>query len=143
MCWIRDCALYWVNTATWRMPELTQFDRTKSMILNLPPKGVAGLHRCWVSALRRSPRPPAMTTANVPLVNRLTYRPVLLRAACRIPLQVYREQCKNPPQARDKPAILGIALHLFAMHATAFARVPIMSALKLCVLSSEILPYAK
>src|SRR5271155_3409415 len=29
------------------------------------------------------------------------------------------------------------------MLATAFARLPIMSALKLCVLSSEILPYAK
>jgi len=30
------------------------------------------LQRCWVSPLRRSPRPPAMTTARVPLVKRLT-----------------------------------------------------------------------
>jgi hypothetical protein len=64
--------LYWVNTAIWRMPELTQFDSTKSMMRNLPPKGVAGLHRCAVSAFSRSPRPPAITTANVPLVSRLT-----------------------------------------------------------------------
>src|SRR5579863_2309473 len=95
------------------MPELTQFDSTKSMILNLPPNGVAGLHRCWVSALSRSPRPPAMTTARVPLVNRLTYRPVLLRAACRIPV---------PPSLRatefispsSQPATLDQRLHLFS-----------------------------
>src|SRR3982074_3505816 len=60
MCWINDCALYWVSTAICRMPELTQFDSTKSMIMNLPPKGVAGLQRGWVSPLRRSPRPPAL-----------------------------------------------------------------------------------
>jgi hypothetical protein len=54
------------------MPEFTQFDSTKSMMRNLPPNGVAGLHRFRVSAFRRSPRPPAITTANVPLVNRLT-----------------------------------------------------------------------
>ena len=42
------------------------------MMRNLPPNGVAGLQRCNVKALRRSPRPPAMTTANVPLVKRLT-----------------------------------------------------------------------
>ena len=72
MCWINDCALYWVNTAICRMPELTQFDSTKSMILTLPPKGVAGLQRCLASALRRYPRPPAITTASVPLVSRLT-----------------------------------------------------------------------
>jgi len=29
----------------WRMPEFTQFDSTKSMMRNLPPKGVAGLQR--------------------------------------------------------------------------------------------------
>jgi hypothetical protein len=28
-----------------RMPELTQFDSTKSMMRNLPPNGVAGLQR--------------------------------------------------------------------------------------------------
>ena len=54
------------------MPELTQFDSTKSMMRNLPPKGVAGLQRCSVRSLSRSPRPPAMTTASAPLVSRLT-----------------------------------------------------------------------
>jgi hypothetical protein len=42
------------------------------MMRNFPPKGVAGLHRCSVSAFKRSPRPPAITTASVPLVKRLT-----------------------------------------------------------------------
>ena len=55
------------------MPELTQFDSTKSMMRNLPPKGVAGLQRCSGQiACSRSPRPPAMMTASVPLVRRLT-----------------------------------------------------------------------
>src|SRR6202042_2553185 len=83
-CWISDCALYCVRIAICRIPELTQLDSTKSMMRNLPPKGVAGLQRCCVSALRRSPRPPAMITASVPPVKRLTQRPVLLRAACRM-----------------------------------------------------------
>ena len=56
----------------WRMPEFTQFDSTKSMMRNLPPKGVAGLQRCTVRSFSRSPRPPAMMTASVPLVRRLT-----------------------------------------------------------------------
>jgi hypothetical protein len=42
------------------------------MIRNFPPNGVAGLQRCKVSSWSLSPRPPAMTTASVPLVNRLT-----------------------------------------------------------------------
>jgi len=42
------------------------------MMRNLPPNGVAGLQRCKVRAFKRSPRPPAMTTAKVPLVKRLT-----------------------------------------------------------------------
>src|SRR3954469_8837573 len=64
------------------MPEFTQFDRTKSMMRNLPPTGGAGLQRFSVSALRRSPRPPAMMTASVPPVRRLTYRPDDARAGC-------------------------------------------------------------
>ena len=72
MCWISDCALYCVSTVIWRMPEFTQFDSTKSMMRNLPPKGVAGLARFSVRPLSRSPRPPAMITASVPLVRRLT-----------------------------------------------------------------------
>src|SRR5262245_28094211 len=78
-----DCALYCVRIEIWRMPEFTQFDSTKSTMRNLPPKGVAGLQRCSVSALRRSPRPPAMMTASVPPVRRLTYRPEDARAGCR------------------------------------------------------------
>ena len=54
------------------MPELTQFDSTKSTMRNLPPNGVAGFARLFVSCLRRSPRPPAMMIASVPLVRRLT-----------------------------------------------------------------------
>ena len=67
-----ECALYCVSTYIWRMPEFTQFDSTKSMMRKRPPNGVAGLQRFSVSALRRSPRPPAITTASVPLVSRLT-----------------------------------------------------------------------
>src|SRR5580692_1831154 len=64
------------------MPEFTQFDSTKSMMRNLPPDGVAGLQRLTVRPLRRSPRPPAMTIARVPLVRRLTNRPYEARAGC-------------------------------------------------------------
>src|SRR2546430_8926212 len=67
----------------WRMPEFTQFDSTKSMMRNLPPKGVAGLQRCAVRSRSRSPRPPAMMTASVPPVRRLTYRPDEARAGWR------------------------------------------------------------
>ena len=54
------------------MPEFTQFESTKSMMRNLPPKGVAGLQRCAVRSPSRSPRPPAMMIASVPPVRRLT-----------------------------------------------------------------------
>jgi len=39
------------------MPELMQFESTKSMMRNFPPKGVAGLQRLAVKSLSRSPRP--------------------------------------------------------------------------------------
>src|SRR6516165_558695 len=78
-----DCALYCVRMEIWRMPELTQFDSTKSMMRNLPPKGVAGLQRFAVRSPRRSPRPPAMMIASVPPVRRLTYRPEEARAGWR------------------------------------------------------------
>ena len=52
MCWISECALYCVSTEIWRMPELRQFDSTKSMMRNLPPNGVAGLQRSSVSCLQ-------------------------------------------------------------------------------------------
>jgi hypothetical protein len=44
-CWIRLCAFYCVATPIRRIPELTRFDRTKSMRRNLPPKGTAGFAR--------------------------------------------------------------------------------------------------
>src|SRR6202795_672473 len=126
---MRDCALYWVSTAIWRMPELTQFESTKSMMRNLPPNGVAGLQRCSVNPLSRSPRPPAMTTASVPLVNRLTERPVLVRAACRI----------HPQRATVRRR----SHQVFGGADCAFARLHRVVPLKLCILSSEIVPYAK
>ncbi len=72
MCWISECALYWVTTATWRIPELMQLDRGKSMMRNFPPKGTAGLARHSVSCFSREPRPPARIRARVSRVRRLT-----------------------------------------------------------------------
>ncbi len=37
-CRIRLWALYWVATAMRRMPELSAFDKAKSMMRDLPPK---------------------------------------------------------------------------------------------------------
>ena len=65
-CWIwliRLCALYCVATPIRRMPELTQLERGKSIMRNLPPKGTAGLARQSVSCRRRLPRPPASMNA--------------------------------------------------------------------------------
>ena len=45
------------------MPELTQFERVKSMMRYLPAKGTAGLARCAESTHSRSPWPPARMTA--------------------------------------------------------------------------------
>jgi hypothetical protein len=45
------------------MPELTAFDRVKSMIRYLPPNGTAGLARTEERIDRRSPSPPARMTA--------------------------------------------------------------------------------
>ncbi len=47
----------------WSGPELTQLDSVKSMMRNLPAKGTAGLARTPDSSERRSPSPPARTTA--------------------------------------------------------------------------------
>src|SRR4051794_16964 len=60
---IRLCALYWVATATRRMPELMALDSAKSMMRDLPPKKTAGLARRSVSSISRLPRPPARTKA--------------------------------------------------------------------------------
>ena len=77
ICRINECALYCVNTPTLRIPELTQFDRGKSIILNFPPKGTAGFARQPVSCFKREPRPPARINARVSLVSRLTKRVLL------------------------------------------------------------------
>jgi hypothetical protein len=58
------------------MPELTQFDKTKSTIRNFPAKGTAGLARHNVKSFKRDPRPPARIIASVFRVNRLTNRRV-------------------------------------------------------------------
>jgi hypothetical protein len=62
-CSIKLCALYCVATPILRIPELTQFDKVKSIIRNLPPKGTAGLLRLFVNCINRLPRPPARTRA--------------------------------------------------------------------------------
>src|SRR6267143_4218926 len=45
------------------MPELTQFERVKSMMRYLPANGTAGLARCAESTLSLSPWPPARMIA--------------------------------------------------------------------------------
>src|SRR4051812_16969813 len=57
--------LYWVRTTTLSISELTQFDNVKSMMRYLPPKGTAGFARTDDRIERRSPSPPASTTATV------------------------------------------------------------------------------
>jgi len=61
----REKDLYWVSTATRRMPELRQLERVKSMIRYLPPNGTAGLARSRVRGHRRLPSPPARIIAMV------------------------------------------------------------------------------
>ena len=62
--------LYWVSTTMLSMPEFTQFDSVKSMIRYLPPNGTAGLARTDDRMERRSPSPPARTTAITGLTKR-------------------------------------------------------------------------
>ncbi len=56
------------------MPELIQFDKGKSIILYLPPKGTAGFARQSVILFSLVPRPPAKIIARVFRVNWLTKR---------------------------------------------------------------------
>src|SRR5262245_4771379 len=62
-CSMSDCDLYCTRTYRESRSELTKFDSTKSMIRYRPPKGTAGFERSRVSGCRRSPRPPAMSSA--------------------------------------------------------------------------------
>ena len=41
---------YWVRIPTVSIPELTQFERGKSIILYFQPKGTAGVARSFVRA---------------------------------------------------------------------------------------------
>ena len=69
-----ESGAYCVRTMTFVMPELTQFESVKSMMRYLPPKGTAGLARTPERSDRRSPSPPARTTANVRLTDRMLHR---------------------------------------------------------------------
>src|SRR3970040_1965895 len=57
------------------MPELMKFDRTKSMIRYLPPKGTAGFARSLVKGCSRSPRPPARITARTSIADPPSFKP--------------------------------------------------------------------
>ena len=57
----RECDLYCVSTAIWRMPAFARLDSTKSIKRYVPPNGTAGLARSIVRGIRRLPSPPART----------------------------------------------------------------------------------
>ena len=61
----REYDLYCVRTKIRLRPEFTQFERVKSMILKIPPKGTAGFARTSVRGRSRSPCPPAITKVRV------------------------------------------------------------------------------
>ncbi len=65
ICRSSEWDLYWMRTATLRSPEFKQLLSVKSMIRYFPPKGTAGLARCAVSGLSRSPFPPAKTMVKI------------------------------------------------------------------------------
>ncbi len=50
------------------MPELLAFDKEKSIILNLPANGTAGLERFNDNKSRRDPLPPAKISAKVSII---------------------------------------------------------------------------
>ena len=60
----RLCDLYWVNTTIWRYPELTRFERAKSINRYPPANGTAGFALSAVNGIRRFPSPPANTIDN-------------------------------------------------------------------------------
>ena len=65
MCALREWLLYCVNMLIFRMSELIQFDKGKSMVLNFPPNGIAGFECHCVSDFKRVPLPPAKIIARV------------------------------------------------------------------------------
>ena len=80
---LSDSGAYCVRTMTLVRPELTQLESVKSMMRYLPPKGTAGLARTPDRSERRSPSPPARTTANVRLTRRCYTDAEALRGAAR------------------------------------------------------------
>ena len=64
-----ESGAYCVRTRTLVRPELTQLESVKSMMRYLPPNGTAGLARTPDRSERRSPSPPARTTASVRLTH--------------------------------------------------------------------------
>lgn len=65
MCRSSEWDLYWIRTATLRSPEFKQLLSVKSMMRYFPPNGTAGLARCAVRGLSRSPFPPARTIVKI------------------------------------------------------------------------------
>src|SRR5262245_50353095 len=63
------------------MPEFTQFDNGKSIILYLPAKGTAGFARFAVSTPNREPSPPARMTARIFMIH-LSLRGVRWHLLC-------------------------------------------------------------
>ena len=92
---------YCVRTTTLVMPELTQLQSVKSMMRYLPPNGTAGLARTPDRSERRSPSPPARTTANV----RLTRSMLHLRAGPPRPSPPARDHRGSP----TSPKVLAVS----------------------------------
>ena len=62
---ISERGAYWVRTATSVRPELTAFERAKSMIRYFPPNGTPGFARSCDRIESRSPSPPARTRVRI------------------------------------------------------------------------------
>ena len=63
MCLFNESERCCVRTKIWRMPELMQLLRVKSMIKYLPPNGTDALERFDVRGCSLSPAPPAIIIA--------------------------------------------------------------------------------
>ena len=68
MCSFNDNGKYCVKIPIWKIPEFVQLDNAKSIILNFPANGTAGLERFSDKISNLEPRPPAKIHANVSLI---------------------------------------------------------------------------
>src|SRR3972149_3407349 len=75
ICADRERGVYWVRMATLKMPELTQLERTKSIIRYRPAKGTAGLALSAERIESLSPAPPARTIAKTRCITHKNLRP--------------------------------------------------------------------